>query len=481
MAKAKSKSIVMVSDGGGGMTPVPDRRFERGEWPIRFDVPKEQADTWFQYFVANCQTRGWNWATVNQMEVKENSGTITINAGAEGQPQMVVVWDRRRDGPIKIRARIEETAQFSLISAEGLFEEVNERCRVGARERFYFRGQLGYDGLPWRGELWLGDALRLGPPVVDHEETLFGPRVIVVDADVDGIDRLDAASTFETLLREVSIFLSVVMRTEIRVPKGGRAWTWTSTPTGQVECDVRNLGYVEMMSSAAMPAKGQAPPIPLVTVQRPDFSLLTFAITPSQTEQRQPADIVDLWRAFRRLPPDKRQQFLEVGNMWQMALSLGHRYQTAKFTWMVAACEALKPRNRQSRDHNIYDVVAGLLGKPTADLLRTEGFRPHDVRSVHIHSGEVRGSEFVPWSMMSSFQDPTFDEACRAIGQITPAAIIEWLRRDGVFAMPPVERRKSWQRRLKEHVFSVLMVVATAALVAGVALGWLLLKLWYGL
>ena len=30
----------MVADGGGGMAKVQDRRFETGDWPIRFVVPK---------------------------------------------------------------------------------------------------------------------------------------------------------------------------------------------------------------------------------------------------------------------------------------------------------------------------------------------------------------------------------------------------------------------------------------------------------
>jgi hypothetical protein len=146
---------------------------------------------------------------------------------------------------------------------------------------------------------------------------------------------------------------------------------------------------------------------------------------------------------------------------------------------MAAACEALKPRGAESRDHNIYDVADALLGKPIADLLREEWFRVHDVRSAHIHGGEVRGSELVPWSIMSSFQDPTFDEACRVLAKITPAAIIEWLRRGGVFAMRPVNRHKSWRRRLREHVFPVLVAVTAMSLIVGVVLGWLLLNEFY--
>jgi hypothetical protein len=42
MAKTKSKAIVSVADGAGGMMEVKDRRFENGDWPIKFEVPVEQ-------------------------------------------------------------------------------------------------------------------------------------------------------------------------------------------------------------------------------------------------------------------------------------------------------------------------------------------------------------------------------------------------------------------------------------------------------
>ena len=132
--------------------------------------------------------------------------------------------------------------------------------------------------------------------------------------------------------------------------------------------------------------------------------------------------------------------------MWQLALLLGHEYQTAGFTFMVAACEALKPPAPQFRKHNIYHVAEALLGKPCADTLQQQWFRPQNVRSAHIHRGEFHGSEFVQHAIMSSFQDPTFDQAWRVLAQITPEAIIEWLRRGGMFTLPPLTPRRSRRR-----------------------------------
>lgn len=476
MAKAKSKTIIVAADGAGVMAQVQDRRFETDNWPIRFDVPKEEADTWLQYLSAECGRRGWSSGGIAQMEAKENSGSLTINTGGPGQPQLAVVWERNRGGPIKVRARSVRMPEFPLDEANELFRHVNERSRAGTSEEFHRGWQLCYDGLPWRGELWL-DELRLGPPSQQDATALLGPRIILVNALTNGIDLHHASSSFMVTLRELSVFLTVVMGTNVRVsPNGGRGWTWSTNSSGQVECDIRNLGYWEKQWPKEMPARGQIQSVPLRAVPRPDFS--RRGIDGTQTEEHLPEDIIDLWRAFTGLPPDRRQQFLQVGTMWQLALSLGHEYQTARFAWMVAACEVLKPPDSPFRDHNIYHVVEALLGKPVADQLQEQWFRPQDVRNAHLHRGEFRGSEFVQQALMSSFQDPTFDHACRVLYQIAQAAIIEWLRKCGTFTMLPLMRRKSWRSWVKDHALSILPILGVVGIAVGMVLGSLLSILW---
>src|SRR5436309_3368015 len=164
MAKAKSKAIIMAADGAGGMAQVQDRRFENlREWP-NFDVPKEQANSWLHYLSAQCQRRGWRCGSFGQLDGKENSGSINVHTGGSDQPQLAIVWERKRGGPIKVRYRSAGRTDFPLTDAQELFEKVNKLCRIGAKERVYCRGQLVYEGPPWRGELWLDDTLRLGPP-----------------------------------------------------------------------------------------------------------------------------------------------------------------------------------------------------------------------------------------------------------------------------------------------------------------------------
>lgn len=99
MAKTKSRAILSVADGAGGMMEVKDRRFENGDWPIKFEVPveQEQADRWPRYLRAGCHRRGWASSALGQLERAANSGTITITAN--GKPQLDIVWERKLRPP----------------------------------------------------------------------------------------------------------------------------------------------------------------------------------------------------------------------------------------------------------------------------------------------------------------------------------------------------------------------------------------------
>jgi hypothetical protein len=468
MPKAKAKATVMTADGSGGLAKVQDRRFEQGDWPIRFEVPNEQAGTWLRYFNAECERRGWNNSSFGQMEARENSGSVTVNTGGADKPSLAVVWERKRDRPMHLRARSGGMPEFPLAEAQELFGRVNDRCRSGATESIYRRGLLEYDGLPWCGELWLDDTLRLGPPSRQDETALLGPRVILVDAFVDCVGRSDAIWVFDKNLRELSVFLSVVVGTAIRIPEQGRTWTWTSTTDGTAECAARNVGYWEQHNPSEMPARNAGRAMPLRPVTRPDFSERGIDIT--TTEMLLPADVADLWMAYCALTEDRRQQFLQAGAKWQEALTQRRDGNTLSFALMVVACESLKPEDRKFREHNIYHIIEALLGKSNAERLRAPWFRPQDVRNVHLHRGEFLSSEFVQVEIMSSYRDPTFDQARRALAPITQEAIVEWLRRRGVFTMPPLEYKKSFRRWIKQYALIVLPVFTAL----GIVLGWFL-------
>jgi len=370
---------------------------------------------------------------------------------------------------LRLRAGSIGEPAFPVPEAQAFLDQVTNACRSALKECVRVRGQLVYDGPPWRGELWLTDSLRLGPPSKQDESALWGSRVIVVDAVVGAIDRHDAASVSQVLLRDLSVFLTLVQRTSVTVEVSGRrGWTWTVGPTGQIESEVRQIGYQETDLSPEMPIRGSSTAVPAAPVQRPDFS--HGGLTPGVREQQVPADILELWRAFVELQPDRRDQFRKAGSLWQLALSLPYDYQTTKFSLMVVACEALKPQAREYRRYNIYDVIGALLGAGVAAVLRQDWFRPQEARSAHLHTGEFLGSEFIERVMMSSFQDPTFDHAARTLWRVGSAALTEWLRRGGAVVMPPLNRRRTWRRMLKERALTIGLIATVVGMVIGFVL-----------
>lgn len=68
------------------------------------------------------------------------------------------------------------------------------------------------------------------------------------------------------MLNEISLFLSVMMKTDIRLLQVGRVWTFAADGKG---CEVRQLGYLEFTNPPSMPARGSVGQVPLHTPDNP--------------------------------------------------------------------------------------------------------------------------------------------------------------------------------------------------------------------
>lgn len=446
MTRQKIGSTIHVADGDGGMAPLADLRFDTAEWPITFDVPAHLADHWIAHLDAECSERRWSSQSLGQLEAAENSGTIVINTATAGRsPALEIVWERPRGGPIRVRARLAGIPPMALEAANDFLDAVRGRCQTGTKVRLHRRAHLIYEGLPWRGELWLGNELRLGPPC-RHASWLVAPQVIIVDAEVEGIGWQGVNAAFELMLRELSIFLNAVVGIGATVERSGWPWTYKTDATGKVTgCDLRALGYWESTSRAGMPQPGEAPPIPSRPVQRP--GLERSGIWPDDLEQAVPQDTADLWEQFTELPAEQREQFLRAGNAYQIARSMWPDQRTAYAAFMVVACECLKPAGRRYDDRNIYDVVEGLLGRAERQRLCQLPLNPQRIRSRHLHRGALAAGELVPILLQSHFGDPSFHETASALTRTTRTCLIEWLRRQGKYTLNRPRTRARRARR----------------------------------
>jgi hypothetical protein len=422
------------------MVPVEDLRFDADDWPLSDEVPSVSADAWMDVLQAECNARNWHCAAQAQIAAAENSGTITVSAGVVAEAaRLDIVWSRTPGGPLVLRARSSDPPVFSLSDAKGFLEQIKDRAAKAPNEQFYSRGYLYYEGLPWRGELWLAANVKLGPPTQDYQEALIGPRVIVVDAMVSGYGRVDAGWKFDHTLRELAAFLTVVLRRRVSksVSSYRTAWTWDVDAEQRIRTQTVQLGYLEP-PPATMPRRGESTALPLVNVSRPDFSIGGIDI--SANEMKAPSDTPALWEQLASSATNVRNQFVQVARVLQVAFSIWGENKTTSAALMVVACESLKPLNSISRKkrEQVYfgDVVDGLLGADAA--ARLEAFRPHPqgVRDTHLHHARVSGAELAPIMMFSSYIDPSFDEMARALALITPAAAIEWLKLGGNYSFP---------------------------------------------
>ena len=261
MRKQKSSAQIHVADGAGGMRQVADLRFEAGEWPIEFVVPATDAETWMAHLNAETEDRGWNSDSFSQLDAGENSGTIAVHTATGPSATLDSAWERPRGKALRLRARPNGDPVLSLQIAQDFINAVSERLRTIKSIRAYRQALLTYDGLPWRGELWLDADHRLGPPS-KHRHTLLGPQIVIVDAMIEGIGQQGVTAAFQRSIHELRVSLSFVLGLNITISKIEFGWVSNMNAQGSImDCTVRQVGYVEIVPTTWFPLVGSASPI----------------------------------------------------------------------------------------------------------------------------------------------------------------------------------------------------------------------------
>lgn len=429
-ATDRSSAQVFVADGIRGMRPVEDLRFEEGEWPIDLVVAADGANSWMAHLHADIETRGWSASSFSQLHPAESSGTISVQmATGLSPPRLDIVYERLRDASLHLRARHGGDPPFPLDEARQFLGRVSERSDAGETDRGHRREFLSYDGLPWRGELWLSSDLRLGPPS-KFPEALMGCQVVVVDAMIDGIGQHGITSNFQMRVQELIIFLGFVLGMRLAPVRWHDDWVPEVGSDGRIsDCTMRSVGYSEISPVSGFPEVGSAVPVERRDVSRPGLG--PFGIRSDMHERWVPSDIEELWGTFVALPYGKREQLMRAGNAYLIAGSMWPDQRTAYATFLVIACESLKPVGKRQNKKNIYHVVKTLLGEAEANRLRQLPAPPQLVRHGLVHRGELRARELGPMLMHDYFMDPSFDDTLRELASITRTCLIEWLRRKG--------------------------------------------------
>lgn len=418
-----------------------DLRFDYGEWPITLVVSAKDAETWMAHLNAEIEERGWNSSSFSQLDSAENSGTLSVHTtNGPSPPTLDIVWERPRGKELRLRARPSGDPVLSLDVAQDFLDATGRRVRTGKVLSAHRQTLLTYDGLPWRGELWLDDNHRLGPPS-KHPDTLLGPQIVIVDAIVEGIGQQGVTTNFSKRLTELRVFLGFVLGLKLEVRKFEQGWVCDVDAEGHFTgCTLRNTGYIELVSQAGFPKGGSTRPVERRDVERPGLG--PYGITSDMHEKWVPGDIEELWQRFMTLPPAKRDHLLQAGNAYMTAQLMWPSQRTAYAAFLVVACEALKPTGRRYDRMNVYDVVASLVGAGEAQQLRQLSLHPQKVRSEHFHRGKLSAGELLPMLMHNHFMDPSFDEMLRILARVCRICLIEWLRCEGKYEVIRLAREK---------------------------------------
>ncbi len=441
MPKRKPSAQIRVADGAGGMRRVADLRFEAGDWPIELVVPSKDAEAWMTHLSAEIEERDWSSSGLSQLDSAENSGTLSVHtASGPSPPSLDIVWEKPRGADLRLKARPSGTPVLSLTVARDFIDATSARQRAGRTLRTHRWALLTYEGLPWRGELWLASELRLGPPS-KHPDALNEPQVLIVDAMVEGVGMQGVDANFQTLIQEIRVFLSVMLGLHVTLNKVEREWVCHLDEQSCItDCRLGDVGYTETSKTREFPSIGNAPPIARREVNRPGLG--PTGIWPDMHERWVPADIEDLWRIFARLPTPKHDQFLRAGNAYLIARSMWPDQRTAYAVFLVVACEALKPRGKHYDRANVYDVIASLITPSEGELLRGLSMPPQRVRSKHVHRGELAADELVPMLIHNPFKDPSFDNMITELSRVSRVCLIEWLRCRGDYKLVRTRRGK---------------------------------------
>src|SRR5882762_740942 len=449
MANQKSGAQLVVADGAGALREVKDHRFDDTPWPIELRVEAGDAQAWMAHVTAEAETRGWRSASFGQLDAEQNSGSLTlhITSGPTG-PSIDVAWEKKRDAHLDVRLRPGGEPPAALALAQEFVQAVATRVRERRADTRHHRAVLLYQGLPWTGELWLTDTLRLGPPS-RFAPALHSTQALVVDAEVSGIGWQGVLANFGRLLREGRLVLSPVLGVHLEA-ENGSAQGWVPEFDDQhnlIDCRLRTTGYWEGWLPQGLPPRGAAPPIERLSMRE---ELARLGIPATQRSIVVSAEVESLWRAFGALPDyPLKQQFLNACNAFSIANDLWPDQRTACAALLVVTCEALKPTGRRYRSANVYDVIASLAGEGISTGLRSSAVSPQRTRSEHFHRGVLVADELSNMLFGDPFSDPSFDAMLRDLWHTTRVCLIEWLSRHGRYQfvwLPRETRPQRWWR-----------------------------------
>lgn len=420
---------------------------------MTINIPRDEAGSWFDYFLAQCTKRNWNPSGIKELRPDENMGGVAVYNGS-GQKVLQIHWQRKRNDVLSTVPDNDEESELDADAIHAFLQHVTNENRRRTGSKFHNQSYLLMKGCRLPGEYWLDADTRLRAAGSTNDGPVIGERVIEVECMSFGADPMDALNKFPQRLKEIAVFLSAIWPVFLRLPEQGDICVINAEGIGS---ELRRRGYIDTDRVTSMPAMDSRSAAPTFDVERPWF--WNPRRDPDGTTFNIPTDTTDLWSRFQALSSQQRKHFLQAATKLYESKYVSKISPTLSFALKFAACEALKPEDKSHDGWNALTVVEHLLGEPAYSRLKDDFFTKEvhgtgnilAIRHDSFHRGKFWADEWELPKFLSSFEDPTFDRAHGFAAEIAREVLVAWLKNplllSGV-APPPRKRPRAAKKRV---------------------------------
>lgn len=393
---------------------------------IELDIPRGDKQRLFlDYFNSALRSGASSYRGVNRYhEDGAFEGSVTGEFAVD-DTEFVLTWTVRwlPDGTVD---SVEVTADASEGQSQWkdpvyhLVMSALSSALADRLQRFFRRQRFYYIGPQLDGEYWLpGHRFAPGFPDDPEPSLLNAERVVVIDMNIEAVDKMHAYSLAQERARRYAARLSVLLNAGLYQALPVQRWVLQYSD-GASESHRYQLGFSgtnidEMPGKAELCALGQYSGS-LRDTHRVAGELLSL-----------PPESRRILRGIESARPRLAATFDHCARLYQVAAVVGSRFPSVGLAYRVAAVEAIAKGTKEYRSFS--DAVrANVEDRPGLEEMLA--FLYGSVRSAHFHSGEFPMGEFDLIPFFDPLMDPDVFERQGIQRQgylVTREAIISWL------------------------------------------------------
>lgn len=287
------------------------------------------------------------------------------------------------EATIEVHSDWKTTANNIITTA--LISAFNEkRIKTTIRKIFY------YIGPRLDGEYWIRN-IRIAPASDDNNfpAAMNFERALVMDFEVDAIDKYDSIYLASELSRRVAARLSFLLDFDIYENPGDHVWVHTLNNS---KSERLNRGTLNIPPLSTLPKKGSE-------CSAGDYGDSIISLGRTIGTLKMPKEARKIIKAIEESSRAEQDAFDGAVRLYQIGLSLARRFPTAALAYRVAAIDALQLGELSCNGFSQFMQKYSPAEKDTLDYLHST------IRSAHFHAGKFEMGEFTAERHMDAVHD----------------------------------------------------------------------------